>query len=117
MRLYEDGDPCNAVLDYEVTETNGDKLECGHQRPADSSGGGASETRFASRERLFAPHRDKTFPTSSSTRLRSAPKGALPGDEMPPRPDGRLPRRGTRRKHWLQHCLLLVRGIFLTPAP
>ncbi|WP_329526407.1 hypothetical protein [Streptomyces sp. NBC_01462] len=37
--LYEDGDPYNALLDYEVAAANGDKLECGHQRPADSGGG------------------------------------------------------------------------------
>lgn len=37
--LYEDGDPCNAVLDYEVVKTDGEKLACGHQRPADSGGG------------------------------------------------------------------------------
>ncbi|MCX4402448.1 MULTISPECIES: hypothetical protein [unclassified Streptomyces] len=37
--LYEDGDPYNAVLNYEVVGTNGEKLACGHQRPADSGGG------------------------------------------------------------------------------
>ncbi|MFG2951241.1 hypothetical protein [Streptomyces adustus] len=37
--LYQDGDLYNALLDYEVTGTNGEKLACGHQRPADSDGG------------------------------------------------------------------------------
>ncbi|MET9903140.1 hypothetical protein [Streptomyces sp. NPDC006446] len=34
--LYEDGDPYNAILDYEVVDANGERLTCGHQRPADS---------------------------------------------------------------------------------
>ncbi|MFE9805905.1 hypothetical protein [Streptomyces sp. NPDC005548] len=33
--LYEDGDPYNMILDYEVMDARGEKLECGHQRPAD----------------------------------------------------------------------------------
>ncbi|MFJ5220404.1 hypothetical protein ACIP98_37675 [Streptomyces sp. NPDC088354] len=33
--LYEDGDPYNAILDYEVVDAHGSKLACGHQRPAD----------------------------------------------------------------------------------
>ncbi|MFD9438776.1 hypothetical protein ACFWBR_07630 [Streptomyces sp. NPDC060006] len=33
--LYEDGDPHEVMLDYEVIDANGEKLECGHQRPTD----------------------------------------------------------------------------------
>lgn len=36
--LYEDGDPYNTLLDYDVVDARGDKLECGHQRPMDSGG-------------------------------------------------------------------------------
>ncbi|MET7493374.1 hypothetical protein [Streptomyces sp900116325] len=36
--LYEDGDPYNMLLDYEVVDASGKKLECGHQRPSDSGG-------------------------------------------------------------------------------
>ncbi|MGW0967221.1 hypothetical protein [Streptomyces sp. NPDC002516] len=36
--LYQDGDPYNALLDYIVTGINGERLACGHQRPADSDG-------------------------------------------------------------------------------
>ncbi|MFD7946284.1 hypothetical protein [Streptomyces sp. NPDC059744] len=36
--LYEDGDPYNMMLDYEVVDASGEKLECGHQRPSDSGG-------------------------------------------------------------------------------
>ncbi|MFE1285983.1 hypothetical protein [Streptomyces sp. NPDC058751] len=35
--LYENGDPYNALLDYDVVGTDGKKLACGHQRPTDSS--------------------------------------------------------------------------------
>ncbi|MEU4151161.1 hypothetical protein [Streptomyces sp. NPDC026659] len=37
--LYRDGDPYNMLLDYEVIGANGEKLACGHQRPAGSHGG------------------------------------------------------------------------------
>ncbi|MET8439154.1 hypothetical protein ABZV61_42220 [Streptomyces sp900116325] len=33
-----DGDPYNMLLDYEVVDASGKKLECGHQRPSDSGG-------------------------------------------------------------------------------
>ncbi|MET7785126.1 hypothetical protein ABZS93_00595 [Streptomyces sp900116325] len=36
--VYEDGDPYNMMLGYEVVDTSGKKLECGHQRPSDSGG-------------------------------------------------------------------------------
>lgn len=36
--LYEDGDPYNMLLDCEVVDAGGEKLECGHQRPSDSGG-------------------------------------------------------------------------------
>ncbi|MFD5641584.1 hypothetical protein ACFWIP_07385 [Streptomyces anulatus] len=34
--LYEDGDPTKVVLEYTVTDADGKRLECGHQRPAGS---------------------------------------------------------------------------------
>ncbi|MFE2293031.1 hypothetical protein [Streptomyces sp. NPDC059452] len=30
---YEDGDPTKIVLEYTVTDANGARLECGHQKP------------------------------------------------------------------------------------
>ncbi|MFD6973017.1 hypothetical protein [Streptomyces sp. NPDC059979] len=30
---YEDGDPTKVVLDCTVTDADGTRLECGHQRP------------------------------------------------------------------------------------
>ncbi|OKI91462.1 hypothetical protein AMK10_25865 [Streptomyces sp. CB02058] len=36
--LYEDGDPYNMILDYEVVDAGGRKLECGHQEPSGSGG-------------------------------------------------------------------------------
>lgn len=30
---YEDGDPTKLVLEYTVTDADGTRLECGHQRP------------------------------------------------------------------------------------
>ncbi|MGV9339625.1 hypothetical protein [Streptomyces sp. NPDC003688] len=36
--LYQDDDPYNMLLDYEVIGANGEQLTCGHQRPADSDG-------------------------------------------------------------------------------
>ncbi|WP_098899161.1 hypothetical protein [Streptomyces sp. st77] len=34
--LYEDGDPYNMILDYEVVDASGRTLKCGHQNPGDS---------------------------------------------------------------------------------
>ncbi|MGW2117629.1 hypothetical protein [Streptomyces zhihengii] len=34
MWLHEDGDPYNRILDYEVVDASGNRLECGHQRPS-----------------------------------------------------------------------------------
>ncbi|MGV9454747.1 hypothetical protein [Streptomyces sp. NPDC003635] len=42
--LYQDGDPYNVLLDYQVTGANGEKLACGHQRPAESDGSGVSQS-------------------------------------------------------------------------
>ncbi|MFJ3842275.1 hypothetical protein ACIPY6_43295 [Streptomyces sp. NPDC090054] len=30
---YEDGDPVKIVMEYTVSDANGTRLECGHQRP------------------------------------------------------------------------------------
>ncbi|MEV6677361.1 hypothetical protein AB0N09_10910 [Streptomyces erythrochromogenes] len=41
--LYEDGDPAKMVLEYTVTDANGTRLECGHQRPPKPAGSDAAE--------------------------------------------------------------------------
>ncbi|MFE7484492.1 hypothetical protein [Streptomyces sp. NPDC057552] len=41
--LYEDGDPAKVVLEYTVTDADGKRLECGHQRPPEPTGSGAAE--------------------------------------------------------------------------
>ncbi|WP_308315132.1 hypothetical protein [Streptomyces sp. C3-3] len=41
--LYEDGDPAKVVLEYSVTDANGTRLDCGHQRPPKPANSGAAE--------------------------------------------------------------------------
>ncbi|BAG17219.1 hypothetical protein SGR_390 [Streptomyces griseus subsp. griseus NBRC 13350] len=36
--LYEDGDPTKVVLKYTVSDADGTRLECGHQRPPKPAG-------------------------------------------------------------------------------
>ncbi|GAA4531242.1 hypothetical protein GCM10023192_21210 [Amycolatopsis samaneae] len=33
--IHERGDCAKAVLDYQVTDEHGERVECGHQRPSD----------------------------------------------------------------------------------
>ncbi|WP_328912028.1 MULTISPECIES: hypothetical protein [unclassified Streptomyces] len=35
--LYEEGDPAKVVLEYTVIDSNGTRLECGHQKPPGSA--------------------------------------------------------------------------------